>query len=713
MYKNKNYSGIDCFRLIAALLIIAIHTSPLASFNETGDFILTRVIARVAVPFFFMTSGFFLISKYAPNANKLGAFLKKTALIYGSAILLYIPVNIYNGYFAMDDLLPNIIKDIFFDGTLYHLWYLPASMMGAAIAWYLVRRLDYPRALVVSIFLYLLGLFGDSYYGITEKLPYINDFYKQLFQISDYTRNGLFFAPAFFVLGGLIGDNRHKIVLKGSILRFAVCFALLLTEALTLHYFELQRHDSMYLFLLPCMYFLFNILLHFKAKRFVFLRTTALLLYIIHPMMIVILRLFAKLLHLQSLLVDNSILHYFTVCLLSAAFSTAAVLLCNKYKPKKEKPDMHTERSYIEINLHYLMHNIKILRKAMPPKCQLMAVVKTQAYGHGAYEISTHLDKAGVRSFAVATIDEGIRLRKYGIRGEILILSYTNVLRAPELKKYNLMQTITDFDYANDLNIQGVPVKAHIKIDTGMHRLGVPYNALIDTKNIFIMKNIKVCGIFTHLCCADSRLPEDIAFTKEQINRFYYLIDDLKESGIPIPKLHIQSSYGLLNYPDLKCDYVRTGIAMYGVQSFPNDNTVLQLDLRPVLSLKSRVILIRQIKKGDSVGYGRTFTATRDSRIAILPIGYGDGFPRSLSGKSFVLIRGQRVPVIGRICMDSLAVDVTDIEDISVGDIATLLGKDTSEELTAPHIADTLDSISNELLCRLSTRLPIVVKNTQ
>ena len=711
MNRNKNYSGIDCFRLIGALLIIAIHTSPLASFSETGDFILTRIIARVAVPFFFMTSGFFLISRYAPNANKLGAFMKKTALIYGAAIVLYIPVNIYNGYFKMEPLLPNLIKDIVFDGTLYHLWYLPASMMGAAIAWYLVRRLDYPRALAASSFLYLIGLFGDSYYGIAEKLPYISGFYKLLFQVFDYTRNGLFFAPVFFVLGGLIADNRRKIALKGCILRFVICFALLLTEALTLHHFGLQRHDSIYLFLLPCMYFLFNILLHFKAKRFIFLRTTALLLYIIHPMMIVILRLFAKLLHLQSLLVDNSILHYLMVCLTSAAFSTAAALLWNKYKPKKEKHDTSTERSYIEINLHHLMHNIKVIRKAMPPKCQLMAVVKTQAYGHGAYEISTHLDKAGVRSFAVATIDEGIRLRKYGIRGEILILSYTNVLRAPELKKYDLMQTITDFEYAYALNRQGVPVKVHIKIDTGMHRLGMPYNAPIDVENIFTMKNIKVCGIFTHLCCADSRLPDDIAFTREQIDRFYHLIEELKESGVSIPKLHIQSSYGLLNYPDLKCDYVRTGIAMYGVQSFPNDNTVLPLDLRPVLSLKSRVILIRQIKKGDSVGYGRTFTAKRDSRIAILPIGYGDGFPRGLSGKSFVLIRGQRVPIIGRICMDSLAVDVTDIEDISVGDTATLLGKDISAELEAPVIADSLDSISNELLCRLSARLPVVVKN--
>lgn len=154
MTKNKNYTGIDYFRFIAALLIVAIHTSPLASFSETGDFILTRIIARVAVPFFLMTSGFFLISRYTYNTEKLGAFVKKTALIYGAAILIYIPINIYNGYFKMDNLLPNIIKDIVFDGTLYHLWYLPASIIGAVIAWYLVKKLNYPKALIVASVLY-------------------------------------------------------------------------------------------------------------------------------------------------------------------------------------------------------------------------------------------------------------------------------------------------------------------------------------------------------------------------------------------------------------------------------------------------------------------------------------------------------------------------------------------------------------------------------
>lgn len=710
---NKNYTGIDYFRFIAALLIIAIHTSPFASFSETGDFILTRVVARVAVPFFLMTSGFFLISRYAYNNNKLWIFVKKTALIYGIAMLIYIPINLYNSYFKMDSLLPNIIKDIIFDGTLYHLWYLPASIIGAVIAWYLVRKFDYQVALSVTLILYFVGLFGDSYYGVSERIGLLNGLYNLIFQVSDHTRNGIFFAPIFFVLGGLIADNSRKFTFRKSIYGFGISFVLMFAEALTLHFFDLQRHYSMYIFLLPCMYFFFNIILYFKGKRNVWLRTSSLIVYIIHPMMIVIIRLFSKLLHLESLFVDNSIVHYFVVCLSSVAFGIAATKLWSKYKPKKIKHNSNTDRAYIEIDLDNLEHNVKTLRKAMHPKCRLMAVVKAEAYGHGAYEITTYLEKIGVRAFAVATIDEGISLRKYGIRSEILILGYTSVYRAAELQKYNLIQTLISFEYANELNRQGVRVDTHIKIDTGMHRLGISCNDFSNIKRVFTMKNINVCGMFTHLCCADSNQPNDIEFTGKQINDFYNLIGNLKKSGISIPKLHIQSSYGLLNYPDIRCSYVRTGVALYGVKSLPDDNTELSLDLRPVLSLKSRVVLIRWIAKGECVGYGRSFIANRDSKIAIIPIGYGDGFPRSLSDNNgSVLISQHIVPIIGRICMDQLAVDITDVEEIAVGDIATLIDTEGYDRLSAAVVARDSGSISNELLCRMGSRLPVVIKNT-
>lgn len=711
MRENKSYIGIDYFRFIAALLVIAIHTSPLETFSETGDFILTRIVGRVAVPFFLMTSGFFLISRYTYNARKLGVFAKKTALIYGIAILIYIPINVYNGYFKMDNLLPNIIKDIIFDGTLYHLWYLPASIIGGAIAWYLVKSLRYPKALVVASMLYIIGLFGDSYYGIAREISCLNSFYRLIFQVSEYTRNGLFFTPIFLILGGLIADNHKKLSLKKGTLGFGISFALMLLEAMIVHNFDIVRHDSMYVFLVPSMYFLFNVIVNFRGKHHEGLRTSSLIIYIIHPMMIIIVRLFAKLLHMENLLIENSIIHYLMVCIASVVSAVVITVIFSKYKLKKTKHINGIDRGYIEIDLNNLEHNVKVLQKVMPPNCELMAVVKAKAYGHGGYEMATHMSKLGINAFAVATIDEGIELRRYGISGEILILGYTDPIRAKQIHKYDLMQTLIDYEYALLLNKQGYDIKTHIKIDTGMHRLGFDVKDSEKVACVFAMKHIKVCGIYTHLCSGDSLEDKDVYFTNMQIKEFYKLINILKEYDIPLPKIHIQSSYGLLNYPELRCDYVRLGIALYGVLSTPDYKTKLHLDLRPVLSLKSKVALLRTIKKGDSFGYGRAFIADRDSVIAIIPVGYADGFPRSLScGKSYVLINGHRAPIAGKICMDQFAVDVTDIPDIKVGMTVILIGRDEHDEILAPMVAQNSGSIANELLSRMGERLKVMVR---
>lgn len=734
--ENKSYTGIDLFRLAAALLIVAIHTSPLGACSETADFILTRVIARTAVPFFFMTSGFFLVSRYNYRLDKLGGFVKKTALIYAAAIAVYIPVNIYNDYFQMENLLPNLIKDIVFDGTLYHLWYLPASLVGGALAWYLVRRIGYKKAFAAAAALYLIGLFGDSYYGLAEKLSVSRGFYALLFQVSDYTRNGIFFAPVFFLAGGWIADGQYQDMAAGDFdgrksgpalfLLFLLMLVLMLMEGLTLRHFQLQRHDSMYVFLLPCMYFLFCFLLRFRGKRHMWMRDVSLLIYIIHPMMIVVIRLAAKLLHLQSLLVDNSAVHFLAVVLTSVSFSVVVSVLWKQIKSifrihsgeKGRGADIG--RAYLEINLDNLEHNVRVLSEAMPHGCELMAVVKAEAYGHGMYEIATHLDKIGVRAFAAATIDEGIALRRYGVRGEILILGYTPPARARELQKQDLTQTLVDYDYACRLNAQNCKIKVHMKIDTGMHRLGfglsvesgVKSKEMRNILSVFTMKNLVINGIYTHLCAADSIDDEDILFTRQQIADFYKVINRLKKQNIRVPKTHIQSSYGLLNYPELRCSYVRVGIALYGVLSTQDTQTKLQLDLKPVLTLKARIVLIRKVRQGESVGYGRTFVADRDSRIAILSIGYADGFPRALSGSGqYVLINGRQAPIVGRICMDQLAVDITEISNVSVGMTATLIGRDNGGEIDAPVVAEHAQSITNELLSRMGTRVSVVAGN--
>ncbi len=710
MIKNKSYAGLDYFRIVAALLVIAIHTSPLLSYSDTADFVLTRIIARVAVPFFFMVSGFFLISRGNYGFDKLEIFLKRTALIYGIAILIYIPLNIYNGYFSMNSLLPNMVKDIVFDGTMYHLWYLPASMIGGSIAWFLVKKLGLKKSMIITAILYIIGMFGDSYYGISEKLPLLKNLYKCIFAVSDYTRNGIFFAPVFFVLGGIISVKSIRMSLKNSIIGLFISFTLMLCEGILLHHFGVQRHDSMYLMLLPCMYFLFVSLTFWKGHRIKLLRTSSLIVYIIHPMMIVIVRMVSKILGLEAVFVENSIGHYLSVSIASVLASVIMILVFNRIKSKRKKIcKTDTDRTWIEIDLDNLEHNVRVLRENMPEDCEMMAVVKANAYGHSAFEVATYINQIGVNSFAVATIDEGIALRNYGIQGEILILGYTNPMRAKELHKYNLIQSVIDFNYAIRLNKQRCSIKVHIKIDTGMHRLGFDVKDTAAIVKTFRLKYLNICGIFSHLCVADSKMAKDVEFTKKQIKDFYELLDVLTERGIKIPKIHIQSSYGFLNYPQLKCDYVRIGIALYGTLCSPNDTTKLQLDLRPVLSLKSRVVLIRKIQSGESVGYGRTFIADRDSIIAILPIGYADGLPRNLScGKGHVIIHDCHVPIIGRICMDQLAVDVTDIPEVIVGDIATLIGKDNLSELSAPEVADNSGSITNELLSRMGTRLKVI-----
>lgn len=730
MCRKKEYPAVDYFRQAAALLVIAIHTSPLASYSETADFILTRVIARVAVPFFIMTSGFFILSPYVRNSKKYDSFLRKTIYVYVISMLLYLPINIYNGYFQIDNFLPNLIKDIIFDGTLYHLWYLPASLVGALIARYLLNHFHEKKVLTVSFILYVIGLLGDSYYGISANIFLLKNFYTLLFQIMDYTRNGIFFMPLFFVIGALTAEHRTQVSSpvchafsdnRINIAGFTLTLLLMLAEALFLHHYEIQRHDSMYLLLPACAYFLFQILLTFKGKSHTWLRTGTMIIYIIHPMMIILLRLSAKVLHLEAIFIENSLIHYLSVCTLSILCSTALYALHQRFKyrpratsgqsayqesPQSKSVNDSADRVYAEINLQNLEHNAKVLQQAMFPDTKLMAVVKADAYGHGVCKVAECLNRTGVESFAVATIEEGITLRKYGIRGEILILGYTACDRAPELKRYDLMQTLLDYEYAKTLNDQNIMIKAHIKIDTGMHRLGVSAEDVLSVQKIFSMKNITVCGIYSHLCCSDSLLPDDVAFTHKQIDRFYSFIHNLEKANMKIPKLHIQSSYGFLNYPDLKCDYIRCGIALYGILCKPNDKTVLNPDLRPVLSLKSTVVLIRTVEEGESIGYGRSFVTSRKSRIAILPVGYADGFPRNLScGAGSVLIRGHKAPIVGRICMDQLAVDVTDIEDVSVGDCATLVGTDGEIGLAAPDVAECSGSISNELLCRIGKRV--------
>lgn len=364
-----------------------------------------------------------------------------------------------------------------------------------------------------------------------------------------------------------------------------------------------------------------------------------------------------------------------------------------------------TSRAWREIDAAALAHNVSVLRGALPPGCELMAVVKADAYGHGMSAVVPQLLSLGVRSFAAATLDEGSQLRALGAEGTVLILGYTSPQRAGELARLGLTQTVADLAHAEALSAQGVPLRVHLKIDTGMHRLGIAWDAPEAASAVFRMENLTVDGIYSHLCCADSLAPGDVSFTREQIRRFYALTAALAAQGISLPKLHLQSSYGLLNYPELRCDYARVGLALYGAAE---GTAARSLGLRPVLSLRARVASVRDVAKGESVGYDRAFTARRKSRIAVLPIGYADGYPRALSNTGLVRIHGSLAPVAGRICMDQLAVDVTDVPGVVDGDIAELIGD--ASPLRAGEVAARCGTIPNELLSRLGARLPVVIK---
>ncbi len=712
----KSKINIDKFRIIAAILVVAIHTYPLLSINETLDFLFTHCLCRIGVPIFLMITGFFILPKALKDRKKLINYTVKIIKIYVVCMFLYLPINIYAGKLE-DVTIIEAIKDIFINGTFYHLWYFPALILGIWITYFLVKYCK-PKIVAISVFLlYVIGILGDSYFGICENISVISNIYKGIFAIFDYTRNGLFYVPIFLYLGYSFSKTNYKISKRNSLIFMAISILLMLFEGLVLYHFKLQRHYSMYFFLIPVMFFLFNVLLQVNNTNNKKLRDIATIIYIIHPLFIVFVRGVAKVIHLESLMVDNSIIHYLLVVICSVIFAVIyekiKEKIVEKSKGEKVEEDLRKNRAWIEINLDNLSNNINEIKSVIPAETKVMAVVKANAYGHGIIEISKKLNEIGVEDFAVATLSEGIALRKANITGNILILGYTDIENIKYVQKYNLMQTVLDYEYAkklDEINLND-KIKVHIKINTGMNRIGESYTNIDNIIKMYQLKNVEICGIYTHLCSADTLNEQDIEFTNTQIRNFYSCIDKLKSLKYDVGKIHIQASYGILNYNDLKCDYVRPGIIMYGVYSSKEAKiTKAKLNLKPVLSLKARVVTVKNIEKAESVSYGRTFVADKAMKIATVSIGYADGYPRNLSNNgAIVKINGEYANIIGRICMDQLIVDVTEIKNVKTGDVVTLIGDD--ENISAEEVANKSNTITNELLSRLGDRLDRVVTN--
>ncbi len=378
----------------------------------------------------------------------------------------------------------------------------------------------------------------------------------------------------------------------------------------------------------------------------------------------------------------------------------------------EENRYLKKDRAWIEINLNNLEYNIERIKGIISSKTKIMAVVKANAYGHGIVEISKKLNEIGIEDFAVATLSEAIILRNNNIKGNILILGYTDLDDINYVVKYDLIQTIVDYEYAkkiNDMNLKH-KLKVHVKINTGMNRIGEPYYNIDKIAEIYKMENIQVLGTYTHLSVSDSLKDDDVEFTKRQIDNFYWCLNKIKDLGCEAGKIHIQSSYGILNYKELMCDYVRIGIIMYGVYSNDKGETKIKLDVKPVLSLEAKITSVKLIKKGEFVSYGRTFIANEDKKIATVSIGYADGYPRNLSNKNVkVKVNGKYAKIVGRICMDQLIIDVSNICNIKQGDVVSLIGED--KNISATQIAKKSGTITNELLSRMGDRLERIYIN--
>ena len=362
-------------------------------------------------------------------------------------------------------------------------------------------------------------------------------------------------------------------------------------------------------------------------------------------------------------------------------------------------------RAYAKVNLEAINKNFDALKAHIGDSVKTMAVVKADAYGHGSTEVAKKLaDKADY--FAVATLSEGIELRDEGINNPILILGYTSPLEYAQLLSYEIIPTIYNTDEAVLLNgvaqILGKKVTVHIAVDTGMSRIGFKddRSGIEAVKEISRLENIEIEGIFSHYATADM---EDKSFAKVQTVRFDSFIAELEKEGVNIPLKHICNSAGAIDL-DRHYGMVRLGIALYGL--YPSDEVdKSKVKLTPAMEVFSHVIHVKEIEAGTGVGYGQIYTAPEKRKIATVSIGYADGFNRCLTDGGYILINGRRAPIVGKVCMDQIMVDITDIDNVSVGDKAVILGRSGDEEITADDFGRMANSFAYEVICTFMPRI--------
>lgn len=362
---------------------------------------------------------------------------------------------------------------------------------------------------------------------------------------------------------------------------------------------------------------------------------------------------------------------------------------------------------WAEIDLDILANNMRNIKKLAGDK-EVMAVVKADAYGHGALDVAPCLLENGASKLAVAMLTEAIELRNNNITAPIMILGYTPIYLGEELIKYNIEQTIYDLNYAKELSNLAIKLnkkaKVHIALDTGMGRIGFlptdeSFNAICEICNL---PGLDVIGIFTHFSSSDEKNKE---YTQYQFNQIYNFIERLEVNEINIPIKHASNSAAIIDLPNTYLDAVRAGIILYGY--YPSDEVKKDnLSIKPALTLKAKIAHIKELDSGMYISYNRTFKTSRKSKIATIPIGYADGYIRTLKHEAKVIVNGQLAPIVGNICMDQFMIDVTDIDNVKSGDEVILLGESNEVKFNADDLAKCMNSINYEVLCLLKNRVP-------
>ncbi len=362
--------------------------------------------------------------------------------------------------------------------------------------------------------------------------------------------------------------------------------------------------------------------------------------------------------------------------------------------------------TWVEIDLHALQHNVSAIKKRVGPHRKIMGIVKADAYGHGDYEVSKVLIKNGVEMLGVAILEEGVKLRDKGIQTPVLLLGGIFEEQIETILHYGLTPTVYDLQLAEVLSKKALflnkTVRVHVYVDTGMGSIGVRYGDAVEfVKRLRDMKGLDVEGIYSHCSSSDEK---DAAFTNLQIERFRNVLSSLSAIKASIPLQHIANTGAILGYPGSFFTMVRPGLSLYGL--YPSDEVSRDIGIRPVMSFKTRVIHIKAMQLGDTVGYSRSYKITKPTRVATLPLGYDDGYNRLLSNQGDVLIRGVRAPVIGRVCMDQCFVDVSHIQEVAVGDEVVLYGSQGDETISIESVAKQINTIPYEITCRVSKRVP-------